>query len=188
MKLILTSALLAISMLMTVAPAIAQDESSPPPPRPAPPPCTQDQSPYRDFDFWIGAWQVVHPDQDQVLGRNTISREERGCLLIERWTSAGGGTGTSINLYDPLQEQWRQVWQSAGGFIDMSGGLDDRGRMVLEGTIHNNASGQQAPFRGRWTPNDDGSVLQEFWQKDDQGEWQSWFRGLYQPVDAGAGE
>ena len=180
MKPVLSSVLLA-AVMMAATPTTAQDDASPPPPA-----CTQDQSPYRDFDFWIGQWQVVQPDQERVLGRNTISREERGCLLIERWTSAGGGTGTSINLYDPLKEQWRQVWQSAGGFIDMSGGLDDQGRMVLEGTIHNNVSGQQAPFRGRWTPNDDGSVLQEFWQKDDQGEWQSWFRGLYQPVGAGA--
>lgn len=159
----------------------AQDEAPQTPPPHETPACTRDQSPYRDFDFWIGDWQVFDPDQGTPLGRNRISREERGCLLIERWTSAGGGTGTSINLYDPLQGQWRQVWQSAAGFIDMQGGLDDQGRMVLEGRIHYNGNGRQAPFRGRWTPNDDGSVLQEFWQHDAQGEWQVWFRGIYRP-------
>lgn len=147
------------------------------------PACARQESPYRDFDFWVGDWEVVHPDTGQRLGRNVIELREGGCLLVENWTSEGDGTGFSMNFYDPLRGAWRQVWQSAGGFIDYTGGLDEQGRMVLEGTIHYNAKGTQSAFRGRWTPNPDGTVLQEFWQKDDHGQWQVWFQGLYRPMD-----
>jgi len=150
------------------------------PPAPA---CTTQDAPYRDFDFWIGHWEVFDPESSRKLGENRITRREGGCLIVERWESAGGGTGMSMNFYDPLQDAWRQVWQSAAGFIDYTGGLDDEGRMVLEGTIHYNARGTSRPFRGRWTPRDDGTVLQEFWQRDPaSGEWQQWFVGEYRPA------
>lgn len=148
---------------------------------PRPPACATDASPYRDFDFWVGDWEVFDPESGDKLGVNRITRREDGCLIVERWESAGGGTGMSMNFYDPLEGAWRQVWQSAWGFIDYTGGLDDAGRMVLEGTIHYNARGTSQPFRGRWTPRDDGTVLQEFWQRDAAGEWQAWFKGLYRP-------
>lgn len=164
-------------------PVPAQEADEPaaaaPPPKPA---CSTDRSPYRDFDFWVGDWDVFAPGTDRKLGENSIELRESGCLIVERWTDARGGTGMSMNFHDPLEGAWRQVWQSPWGFIDYSGGLDDAGRMVLEGTIHYNARGTSRDFRGRWTPNDDGTVLQEFWQRSDEtGEWEAWFVGEYRP-------
>ena len=140
-----------------------------------------DQPQARDFDFWVGDWEVFDPESGKKLGDNQVTLRENGCLIVEQWTGARGGTGMSMNFHDPLQNAWRQVWQSAPGFIDYAGGLDEQGRMLLEGTLHSNARGTSVPFKGRWTPNDDGTVLQEFWQRDDSGEWQSWFRGIYRP-------
>lgn len=166
------------SVVLAQQPPAAPEPSETPPA----PPCTTDASPYRDFDFWIGSWEVFDPESGRKLGDNKVTRRENGCLIVERWTSAGGGTGMSMNFYDPLQQSWRQVWQSAAGFIDYTGGLDEQGRMVLEGTIHYNARGTSQPFRGRWTPEDNGTVLQEFWQQDaDSGEWNVWFVGEYRP-------
>jgi len=167
--------------MVSVAPIRAQEvESDQPAPRPAPA-CSTQASPYRDFDFWVGDWEVFDPETGNRLGANRVTLRENGCLVVEEWTSDGGGSGMSMNFYDPLQGAWRQVWQSAPGFIDYTGGLDDEGRMVLEGTLHSNVRGTSVPFKGRWTPNDDGTVLQEFWQREDSGEWQTWFRGLYRP-------
>lgn len=176
----LSGALLGV---ICVASAGNARETGQPPVKPAEPaPCTTDASPYRDFDFWIGEWAVFDPDSGRKLGENTITLRENGCLIVERWRSVGGGTGMSMNFYDPLQGAWRQVWQSAAGFIDYAGGLDDAGRMVLEGTLHYNGRGEAVDFRGRWTPNDDGTVLQEFWQRDvESGEWSNWFVGEYRP-------
>jgi len=176
------AALAAFGMILTGADrAHAQDlDEVQPQARPAAA-CATEASPYRDFDFWVGEWDVYEPESDRKLGENSVTLRENGCLIVERWTGGGGGTGMSMNFYDPLEDAWRQVWQSAPGFIDYTGGLDEAGRMVLEGTLHSNARGTSVPFRGRWTPNDDGTVLQEFWQRDDNGEWQNWFKGLYRP-------
>ena len=150
---------------------------------PARSPCTEDSGPARDFDFWVGQWQVVQPDSGDPAGNNRISVREGGCLLVEDWQGASGSTGMSINFQDPQRGAWRQIWQSAGALIELEGGLDDDGRMAMDGTIFYHARGEQFPFRGRWTPRDDGTVLQEFWQQGEGGEWSSWFVGEYQPID-----
>ena len=172
----------AMAFAMTWAASVAAQDLEEVQPQTAPQPaCTTQTAPYRDFDFWIGEWEVFDPESDRKLGDNRVTRRENGCLIVEEWTGGGGGTGMSMNFYDPLIGAWRQVWQSAPGFIDYTGGLDEAGRMVLEGTLHSNARGTSVPFRGRWTPNGDGTVLQELWQRDENGAWQVWFRGLYRP-------
>src|SRR4051812_18772302 len=63
---------------------------------------------YRQFDFWIGDWTVKDPGGNTV-GRNVITREQEGCLLVEHWTSAQGvQTGTSFNYYDVRDKKWHQ--------------------------------------------------------------------------------
>ncbi|MEZ5500782.1 MAG: hypothetical protein R3E77_15320 [Steroidobacteraceae bacterium] len=140
---------------------------------------------FHQFDFWLGDWDVSTPE-GELAGHNSISREEYGCLLVEHWTSANGVTGQSYNFVDRVTGRWRQIWVSAGATIDYQGGLDDRGRMRLEGTIgyppDNPANG--ARFRGTWTANDDGSVRQHFEQFDAaKGEWTDWFVGIYRKRD-----
>ncbi|MEO1658856.1 MAG: hypothetical protein AAFR65_14175 [Pseudomonadota bacterium] len=147
---------------------------------PAPVPCSDEA--YSDFDFWVGVWDVY--SGDQLAGRNVITKEESGCLVLETWTSARGSTGQSYNYYDPAKDKWRQVWVSAGIFIDYEGGLDDQGRMVLEGTITSNTDGKVAPFRGQWAPLDDGTVQQTFWTYDAEADsWNIWFDGNYRRAE-----
>lgn len=142
-------------------------------------PCTRAEGPARDFDFWIGQWNVFPPDGDEPAGTNRISVREGGCLLVEEWQGASGSSGTSLNFHDPRRGAWRQIWQSAPALIELEGGLDEAGRMAMDGTIFYHARGEQFPFRGRWTPREDGTVLQEFWQRGEGGEWSSWFVGEY---------
>lgn len=136
---------------------------------------------FRQFDFWVGAWDVFTTD-GKLAGSNVITKEEYGCLLLERWTAAGGSTGQSYNFVDLATGKWRQIWVSAGATIDYAGGLDADGAMTLEGTIGygagNPANG--ARFRGSWTPGADGSVTQRFQQYDPaREEWTDWFIGVY---------
>lgn len=152
------------------ATALAQDNSQP---------ATCGGEAFKQFDFWIGNWDVTTPDGN-LAGENLITSEENGCLILERWQSANGGTGQSYNFYNPATEKWRQVWISQGGMIDYEGGLTESGSMKLEGTITNVATGLQAPFTGEWTPNEDGTVTQYFEQYDAETEqWNPWFSGLY---------
>jgi len=136
---------------------------------------------FDQFDFWVGEW-TVHPvgKPDSVAGRNRISRIDGGCAVLERWTSAGGSTGSSLNFYNPVSEQWRQIWVADQGYsIDIAGGWTD-GAMRLTGEI-TYYDGRKARFRGVWTPMDDGRVRQTFHQHDGEA-WQLWFDGMYVPV------
>ena len=50
----------------------------------ATPPCAA--GPYREFDFWVGEWDV-RDAEGKVAGVNRIASEENGCVLVERWNS-----------------------------------------------------------------------------------------------------
>lgn len=143
-------------------------------------PCQVDPV-FRQFDFWVGDWEVKGSD-GTVFGRNRITSEEQGCVLVERWTGAGGNTGQSINYYDGIAGQWVQIWNGLGIQIHMRGGLSG-GSMILTGEVLYLASGDRRAFRGTWTPLEDGVVRQFFEESTDGGEsWSSWFEGFYHPA------
>ena len=94
-------------------------------------PCTSAE--YRQFDFWIGDWDVQV--QGQTAGHNVVTLEQEGCLLVEHWkASTGGQTGTSFNYYDVRDKKWHQLYidnsGNAGAFPAMAGTLTGD-KMVL---------------------------------------------------------
>ena len=145
-------------------------------------PCMH-QDGFRDFDFWIGEWDV-HVAHGTLADSNVIKAVERGCMLTEHWTNVNGGTGMSINYFDKSSDKWVQVWNAEGGSqIKIRGGLTDDG-MALKGYIHYVGNGTTAPFRGLWTPLPDGRVRQYFEQSNDGGKtWAPWFEGFYTRKD-----
>ena len=141
-------------------------------------PC-EHQEGFSDFDFWIGDWDV-HVANGTRAGSNSITREERGCVLVEHWVNVNGGTGMSINYLDKITDEWVQVWNAEGGSqINMRGGLTDDG-MAMEGTLHTVSTGVTQPFRALFTLLPDGRVRQYFEQSNDDGAtWVPWFEGFY---------
>ena len=139
--------------------------------------CAADE--HDDFDFWVGEWNVYAADDGPYLGHNTIVKTNGDCLITEHWVGASGSVGDSMNFYDPLISAWRQVWVSAGWYIDYSGGLNEDGAMILNGLSFSAATSQHTPFRGTWTLNVDQSVSQFFEQQDGDGVWQPVFLGIY---------
>jgi hypothetical protein len=129
-----------------------------------------------DFDFWIGDWSVTTPD-GKFAGTNHVEPIAAGHGLLENWTGAGGGSGKSINAYNAARGQWQQFWiGAAGGVLELTGGLDAAGRMVLASP----AAVGGARHRITWTPNSDGTVRQ-LWESssDDSKTWTTAFDGLY---------
>jgi hypothetical protein len=97
----------------------------------AAPPC--DAPEFRQFDFWIGDWQVFKPD-GTVAGMNRIEQEYGGCVLHERYQTASGYTGESLNTYDPGRKRWHQTWvDNTGTLLLLDGNLQGRA-MVMEGS------------------------------------------------------
>jgi len=136
-----------------------------------------DAGAHRQFDFWLGEWEVRTPD-GKLAGTNRIEREYDGCVLHERYDTGRGYRGESLNVYDAPRKVWHQTWvDSSGTLLLLEGGLRD-GRMVLEGRTAG-ADAQTTKHRITWTPNPDGTVRQ-FWESTDaQGRWTTAFDGQY---------
>lgn len=145
-------------------------------------PC-ENQPGFKDFDFWVGEWSVTLAN-GTTAGTNSIKVAEKGCVILENWTSANGGTGMSINYLDKTTDEWVQIWNAEGGSqINIRGGLTNDG-MRLVGQIHYVGNGTTAPFRALWTPLEDGRVRQYFEQSNDGGKtWEPWFEGFYTRTD-----
>lgn len=143
---------------------------------PTPPGCTTAE--HRQFDFWIGRWQVFTPDGKKA-GENSIEAIDGGCALIERWRGNGGFSGTSLNSWDARARQWRQHWvDNQGGLLRLAGQWDGR-RMVLTGA-EPGTDGKSVLQRITWTPAADGSVRQLWEQSEDGGaHWRVAFDGTY---------
>ena len=137
-----------------------------------------DPSPRRQFDFWVGTWDVFGPDGKKA-GENTIELQLDGNLLVESWRGAGGGEGRSMNYWDPAKQRWVQVWvDRGGGVIPTEGGFED-GAMRLTGT-HVLPSGEVRAFRMTFTPKPDGKIHQFIEESTDDGKtWSTWFDGIY---------
>lgn len=145
-----------------------------------PQPCSAAE--HRHFDFWVGEWEVVD-SAGSLAGRNRITREMNGCVLREEWTSAGGGTGSSFNIYDAAAGRWHQTWVDASGTLLMlDGGLESAGVMVMEGERPANGGGI-ARHRITWTREGSDRVRQRWDATEDGGAtWNVVFDGLYRRV------
>lgn len=134
---------------------------------------------FSDFDFWVGEWDVATANGTRA-GSNSIQKAERGCVILENWTNATGGTGMSINYLDKTTDEWVQVWNAEGGSqINIRGGLTGEG-MRMVGHLHSVGAGTTVPFRALFTLLPDGRVRQFFEQSNDGGQtWVPWFEGFY---------
>lgn len=161
---------LAFALLVSAAlPAVAAEQR--------PEPCSTPE--YRQFDFWLGDWDVFNPD-GKLIGENRITLEQGKCVLHEHWTSATGNTGESFNIFDARRGVWHQTWVAAtGNLLLLEGGLQGDA-MVLSGEQPTRDGSGTITNRITWTPLDDGAVEQRWDQSMDGGEtWQAGFVGIY---------
>jgi len=80
----------------------------------------------RQFDFWLGEWNVVTTRGEVPAGSSKIELILGDCVIQENWTGGGGGTGKSYNIYNQPLKRWEQYWvDSVGGNIFFYGGLKD---------------------------------------------------------------
>lgn len=149
------------------------------PPPAAPPAC--DAPEHRQFDFWLGDWDVSTPD-GKLAGRNTITRIVGGCALHEHWVGRGGFTGQSLNGWNRHTKQWHQTWvDSSGGRLELAGAAEGGG-MHLEGrTPHADEAGRFVLQRIRWSLLPEGRIRQLWESSSDNGvSWTVAFDGTYQ--------
>src|SRR3954469_6633022 len=85
---------------------------------------------HRQFDFWVGHWDVYVPSGKKA-GENRIEVIADGCALLEQWTGGGGATGKSPNVLRPGARRWHQPWvDSSGTLLILTGGFVDRSMVM----------------------------------------------------------
>lgn len=92
--------------------------------------CTDAAS--RQFDFWLGEWDVSPTGQVFVLAESTISLHAQGCVILENWRPFQGAQGLSINSYDPSDQFWHQAYVDASGERSPYRGRFDAGVMRMD--------------------------------------------------------
>src|SRR4030095_9200069 len=75
---------------------------------PTPPTCTAPE--HRQFDFWVGWWDVYPTGKDQVVAHSLIEKLYDGCTIRENWKPGSRLGGGSLNAYRPEQKVWKQIW------------------------------------------------------------------------------
>ncbi len=141
-----------------------------------PPPCSTPE--FRQFDFWVGDWEVY--SGDKIVGANKVELILGDCVIQENWEGAGGSLGKSFNTYDVQKETWNQVWVDNGGNrIDFSGHYED-GKMLLTGEGESKRElGKTIYYKLTFFNNDNGTVRQLWEASYDKLEWNIIFDGLY---------
>ena len=120
-------------------------------------PCQYDAA-FRQFDFWVGDWQVKSPEGTPA-GTNSITIENGQCWIHEHWVGTIGGAGESFNFYNSTTKKWHQTWvDDQGQVAEFDGDLRD-GAMVMEG-YRQGTNGSRIPARLTLTPRPDGTVRQ----------------------------
>ncbi len=174
----LLSAILLPLLVLPASASAEQGASTTGATKPAAGTCTSRES--RQFDFWIGDWEVRTPD-GKVAGTNRIEAILGGCAIQESWKGAKGMAGTSINMYDPVSKRWHQTWMDDRGTLLLLDGGFEEGKMILSGDAPvPGKPGVVARQRISWSPLPDGTVRQLWESSEDGGKvWTVAFDGIY---------
>lgn len=157
-------------------------------PAQSPPPPACAASEHRQFDFWVGYWDVYPTGKDKLIAHSLIEKLYGGCTIREDWMPLSKTDGGSLNMYDPADKKWHQTWQdSQNGRVEFVGGIVDN-KMVLVGNWKGaNGPGRDALTRMTYSPNADGSVRQFGEQSTDSGKtWSTAFDFTYRKSSTAA--
>jgi hypothetical protein len=119
---------------------------------------------YRQFDFWVGDWNVYGPAGGLAAGSHVVTDLD-GCAVVENWMPVSGRRGRSLSSWDAESGVWRQTWVPEqfpfpSRPIRMAGGLRPDGVMVMDGVSIFRATGWPFIDHYTWTRVDADHVIQ----------------------------
>ena len=82
----------------------------------------------RQFDFWVGEWDVMGTGHRALVAESTITLADEDCIVLENWRPFSSGPAHSISVYDHANHHWRQYYAGAGvAPTEYTGALDAAG-------------------------------------------------------------
>jgi hypothetical protein len=137
---------------------------------------------YRQFDFWLGEWDLVGADGKKSAEDKVVSILG-GCAIQENWTGVKSGQGLSLSAYDPATKHWHQtLMDDSGAVLKLEGDFAD-GKMILVGQRPSQKEkGVTITHRIAWNLMPDHRVHQ-YWEASTTGgrTWKPVFEGYYVP-------
>lgn len=126
-------------------------------------PCAANQK-NKEFDFWVGKWNVFQTGANFMVGTNTIEKSAGDCALLETWVSATGGeTGKSLTYINKKTGKWEQTYIGSGGGVTIytDGELKDNVMVFLYSMTKKNGTTVTGKFGFKLLPNGDVQQYQE---------------------------
>jgi ketosteroid isomerase-like protein len=140
---------------------------------------------YRQFDFWIGDWDVYDAGSNTSSARVRVDRILNGCVLREHYEDNAGQVGESFTTYDVGRKVWHQTWVTNRGRLLTIEGGPEGGSIRLAGAYFRE-NGEEVRVRGVWTPVN-GDVRESAVVSSDAGRtWNPWFDLSFKPHSAAA--
>jgi len=135
---------------------------------------------YRQFDFWLGDWDVFDGHSEARVARVHVTRTLDDCVLLEEYRGSDGHEGQSFSIYDAPRSLWHQTWVTNRGQLLVIEGNLRAGAMELSGS-ERLADGTVRLVRGTWQPSHDG-VREVAVRSTDGGKtWTEWFDLVFRP-------
>ena len=144
-------------------------------------PCARSGSPWRQFDFWVGTWDVYDRSGNRV-GQSRIERILGDCVVLENWK--GTGEGKSWNTWNPVRKRSEQSWVDASATPVFFTGQLENGVMVYHS---DQAQRDGKPYERRltFTPLSGRRVRQFSQGTSDAGKtWSTEYDLIYVPQGA----
>lgn len=136
---------------------------------------------YRQFDFWVGEWEVTPNGTDKIVAHSLIESLYGGCAIRENWMPLTREDGGSLNSFLPALGVWRQIWtDSQGSWNVFEGGRVGDAMVLLGHRLGNDPKDSAILARMTFTPLEDGSVRQHGEHSSDFGQtWQTSYDFIY---------
>ena len=136
---------------------------------------------YRQFDFWLGEWDLVGADGKKSAEDKVVSI--LGGCAIQRTGRASRAARIEPLAYDPATKHWHQtLMDDSGAVLKLEGEFAD-GKMILVGQRPSQKEkGVTITHRIAWNLMPDHRVHQ-FWEASTTGgrTWKPVFEGTYTP-------
>jgi len=93
---------------------------------------------YRQFDFWLGEWDVEV--SGQRIARSSIQLILDECVVFENYQQGGGYSGKSLNAWNALAKRWEQYYTDTGGGARFWVGAIQDAKMVMTTEFERNGA------------------------------------------------
>lgn len=141
--------------------------------------CSSEQ--HRQFDFWIGDWEVMDAN-NQVVGGSKVELILNECVIFENWVSATPGyAGKSFNYYNRSTNKWNQKWIDTNGVpIEFEGTFSKEDQALYYTATTEDREGKEILNKLNFFKKSEDYVNQVWEQSTDDGKtWTTVFDGHY---------